>query len=118
MHPREKQRLALRRKYHIRRKISGTEERPRISVFRSHNHFYAQVIDDSKMTTLFAASSVALHLPKTMNKATQVAKVAEDLITKWKKTNYQAFVFDRNGYLYHGHVKAFAEQLRKAGMKF
>lgn len=118
MHPREKQRLALRRKYHIRRKISGTPSRPRISVFRSHNHFYAQVIDDSKMTTLFAASSVALHLPKTMNKATQVTKVAEDLINKWKKTSYQAFVFDRNGYLYHGHVKAFAEQLRQAGMKF
>ena len=118
MHPQQKKRLQQRRKYHIRKTVVGSSHRPRITVFRSHRHFYAQVINDEQHHTLFAASSQQLHLPKKMKQSEKVTAVAAALITAWKKTDYTTFVFDRNGYLYHGHVKAFAEALRQAGMKF
>ena len=100
----------------IRKKISGTSERPRLSVFRSNTGIYAQIIDDVKQVTLAAASSLELG-KKTLNKEnakTVGAKIAE----KAKAAGVETIVFDRNGYLYHGNVKAFAEGAREGGLKF
>ncbi|WP_368486252.1 50S ribosomal protein L18 [Spiroplasma sp. DGKH1] len=107
-----------KRHYRVRNKISGTSQRPRLNVFKSNGHFYAQLIDDVKQTTLASASTLKMKdLKSTSNiaAAEQVgAEIAKLAIAK-KITNV---VFDRSGYLYHGKVKAFAEAARKAGLKF
>ena len=101
----------------VRKKVEGTAERPRLSVFRSNKGIYAQVIDDIKGHTLAAASSVELdkkggvnlNISKSVGK-----KVAEKAIAN----GIQRIVFDRNGYLYHGNIKALAEGAREGGLKF
>lgn len=106
----------LRIKLSIRAKISGTADKPRLSVFRSNTGIYAQVIDDVKGHTLVAASSQELGLVNgNVSNAKQVGvKVAEKALAAGIST----VIFDRNGYLYHGRVKAVAEGAREGGLKF
>jgi large subunit ribosomal protein L18 len=110
-----------RRKLRIRNKISGTTERPRLSVFRSSKHIYAQVVDDTTGKTLAAASTLSGDLKGSLDEATKTdaAKKVGALIAKiclGKKV--EKVVFDRNGYLYHGRVKALADAAREAGLNF
>jgi len=105
----------------IRRVVSGTAERPRLAVFRSLNHVYAQLIDDSAGRTMVAADSRSpefrQRLPKGANVA--AAKVVGELVAqKAKERGITQAVFDRGGYQYHGRVKALAEAARAAGLKF
>ena len=102
-------------KFRIRKRVNGTTERPRLSVFRSNKQIYAQVINDIEGKTLAAASSLGLEkLPK----IEQAAKVGELIADKAKAAGVEAVVFDRNGYLYHGRVQALADGARKGGLKF
>ncbi|MCC6661023.1 MAG: 50S ribosomal protein L18 [Phycisphaerales bacterium] len=109
-----------RRRSAIRQRVSGTTLRPRLSVYKSLNHFYAQVIDDLAGKTLAAASSKEKGAPaggKTGNAAT-AASVGSRLAEKAKAAGVSAVVFDRGGFKYHGRVKAFADAARKGGLKF
>lgn len=112
-------RNVIRQRIHkrIRRRVRGTAERPRLAVFRSLNHIYGQIIDDTQAITLVAASSVETKGAKGGNVASaeQIGKlIAERALAKGIKQ----VVFDRGGYLYHGRVKAFADAARKAGLEF
>lgn len=114
----EAQKRRRRRVLHNRKKIFGTPERPRLCVFVSNKHFYAQVIDDTKGHTLCAASTLELkHLKKTWNKeaAREVGKV---LAKKALEKGIKKVVFDRRFYRYHGKVKEFAEAVREGGIEF
>ena len=105
----------------VRKKIFGTAERPRLSVFRSHKHMYAQLVDDEAATTLCAASTRSAELAdcRSAGGNTDSAKRVGQLITeKAKNLGIVAVVFDRNGCLYHGRVKALAEAAREGGLKF
>ena len=102
-------------KYRVRNKISGTAERPRMSVFRSNKQIYVQVIDDLSGRTLAAASSLGME---TMPKKEQAAKVGELIAKKAQEAGITTVVFDRNGYLYHGRVKEVADAARNGGLKF
>lgn len=103
-------------KLSVRSKIQGTEERPRLTVFRSNKQIYAQVIDDLNGRTLAAASS--LKLTENASKKEIAAKVGELIAQKAQEAGVSAVVFDRNGYLYHGRVRELAEGARNAGLKF
>ncbi len=100
----------------VRKKISGTNERPRLSVFRSNTGIFAQIIDDVKGVTIASASTVELG-KKTVNLENS-KNVGKKLAEKAVASGVQAIVFDRNGYLYHGNIKAFAEGAREGGLKF
>lgn len=102
-------------KHRIRNKISGTAERPRMSVFRSNKGIYVQVVNDDEHRTLCAASSLGLEK---MNKTEQAQKVGEMIAKKALEAGITAVVFDRNGYLYHGRIKAVADAARNGGLKF
>jgi large subunit ribosomal protein L18 len=103
-------------KLHIRNKISGTAEKPRMSVFRSNSQIYAQLIDDVKGVTLASASS--LGQKEKVTKTAQAAKVGELVAKAALEVGITQVVFDRNGYLYHGRVKQLADAARTAGLKF
>lgn len=106
-------------KKRIRKRISGTDERPRLTVFRSNKQIYAQVVDDLKGHTLVAASSMEKSISEQQVPKTDVAKLVGSLVAKKAiEAGIEAVVFDRNGYLYHGRVKALAEGAREAGLKF
>jgi len=110
-----------RRKARIRRKIGGTAQRPRLSVYRSLSHMYAQVIDDDAGRTLVAASTLSPELKGTLaelDKKGAAKKVGELVAKKCLEANLTAVVFDRNGVDYHGRVAAVAEGARGAGLKF
>jgi len=110
-----------RRKFRIRNKISGTTERPRLSVYRSSKHIYAQVVDDTTGKTLAAASTLSGDLKAGTDEATktEAAKKVGALIAKiCLDKKLEKVVFDRNGYLYHGRVKALADAAREAGLSF
>src|SRR5690349_22490308 len=100
----------------VRKKVSGTTDRPRLSVFRSNTGIYAQIIDDIKGVTIAAASTVELG-KKTVNLENSKS-VGKKLAEKAVASGVQSIVFDRNGYLYHGNIKAFAEGAREGGLKF
>ncbi|MFY9422954.1 MAG: 50S ribosomal protein L18 [Bacilli bacterium] len=101
----------------IRQKIKGTSSKPRLNVFRSNTHIYAQVIDDEKGVTLVSASSIELKLKNGSN--IEAAKQVGALVAKRaSEKKIENVVFDRGGYLYHGRVKALAEAARAAGLKF
>ena len=102
-------------KYRIRNKISGTTERPRMSVFRSNKQIYVQIINDVTGTTLASASSLGMEA---MPKKEQAAKVGELIAEKALEAGITTVVFDRNGYLYHGRVKEVADAARNGGLKF
>ena len=106
----------LKIKAHIRHKVSGTPQRPRLTVFRSNTQIYAQIIDDKAGKTLVAASS--LLLKEKIAKKEQAAKVGENLAKLALEAGITQVVFDRNGYLYHGRVKELADGARKGGLKF
>jgi len=110
----------LRIKHRIRKIVSGTPQRPRLSVFRSNKEIYAQVIDDLNGVTLVAASSVGktTTVDKKINKTEQAKQVGTLVAQKAKEAGIDTVVFDRNGYLYHGRVKSLAEAARVGGLKF
>ncbi|MCI5080977.1 MAG: 50S ribosomal protein L18 [Saprospiraceae bacterium] len=104
--------------YRIRKKVYGTAERPRLSVFRSNRDIYCQLIDDLRGHTLAAASSREAGIPKDKPKVEQSKEVGKRLADKAKGINIESVVFDRSGYLYHGRVKALADGAREGGLKF
>jgi len=106
----------IRIKRSIRSRISGTSERPRLTVFRSNKQIYAQVVDDTKGRTLAAASS--LKITEKAPKKEIAAKVGALIAQNAKEAGIQSVVFDRNGYLYHGRVKELADAARNNGLKF
>ncbi len=111
----------LRRHIRVREKIKGTPDRPRLCVFRSLNHIYAQVIDDTKGQTLAAASTLDADVKAQLDgkkKSEQAGVVGEALAKKALEKGVTTVVFDRGGYQYHGRVKALAEAARKGGLKF
>lgn len=105
------------RKLRIRKQIYGTSERPRLSVFKSNRHVYAQVIDDTRGHTLASASSLSGDTKGLKPNVGGGAKLGESLGGKLKEQEVQAVVFDRNGNVYHGVVKAIADGVRKVGVK-
>lgn len=111
----------LRRKSHIRKRVTGTQDRPRLSVFRSARHIYAQIIDDTCGCTLVSASSQEKTLAgssadkKKVEKAVLVGKLVAE---RAKAKGIEKVVFDRNGFLYHGRVKAVSAGAREAGLRF
>jgi large subunit ribosomal protein L18 len=118
-HASYKQQLKDRRKKRVRKKVSGTGARPRLSVFRSNRHIYAQVIDDVSGRTLVAASSMEKSLETAgKKKAEQASEVGKAIAARAREAGVEAVVFDRGGNLYHGRVKALAEGAREAGLRF
>lgn len=116
-----KKQARLKRKKRVRRKLIGTAERPRLSVFRSAMHIYAQIIDDSCGQTLVAASSLdpaVKDSPKVAGKVAVANFVGKLLGDRALKKGLKKIVFDRNGFLYHGRVKAVSEGARKSGLEF
>lgn len=112
----QKEALRTRRKKRVRKKISGTAEAPRLTVYRSAKHIYAQLIDDVAGRTLAQASSVALKISgANIEAAKQVGKTLAD---EAKKHKIEHAHFDRNGRLFHGRVKALADAAREGGLKF
>ncbi|MCB9642432.1 MAG: 50S ribosomal protein L18 [Myxococcales bacterium] len=111
----------LRRKRRIRATISGTAERPRLTVFRSSKHIYAQIIDDLAGHTLAAVSDNSPQLRdevKSMKKKERAARVGQMIAERCKELGISSVVFDRNGYIYHGRVQALAEGAREGGLQF
>jgi large subunit ribosomal protein L18 len=110
-----------RRKAHIRKKVNGTAERPRLSVFRSSKHMYAQIVDDHAHQTLAAVSTldekVAESL-KGLNKTDRAKKIGAAIAERCKLKGIDKVVFDRNGFIYHGRIMALADAAREAGLKF
>ena len=102
-------------KYRVRNKISGTAERPRMTVFRSNKQIYVQIINDQNGTTLASASSLGMEA---CPKKEQAAKVGELAAKKALEAGITTVVFDLNGYLYHGRVKEVADAARNGGLKF
>jgi large subunit ribosomal protein L18 len=102
-------------KMRVRKIVNGTADRPRMTVFRSNKGIYVQLIDDAAGHTLLAASS---NPEEKSTKLEQAAKVGKQIAEKAKEAGIENVVFDRNGYLYHGRVKALADAARKSGLKF
>jgi len=111
-----KQRLKRHRR--VRSKISGTPERPRLNVFRSEKHIYAQVIDDIKGVTLCSASSVEKNFDGVGSNKEAARKVGKKVAERAIQKGVETVVFDRGGYIYHGRVKELAEAAREGGLKF
>jgi len=109
----------VRRKLRVRKKVKGTGDRPRLCVFRSANHLYAQIIDDNESRTLVAASTRTKGFEAAKLNKTEVAKKVGQLIGKLAvDKGLSKVVFDRSGYLYHGRVKALADGARESGLEF
>jgi len=111
-------RKRLKRKASIRKRIHGTAERPRMTVYKSNAHTYVQAIDDSSGTTVAAASNLEKEHRGIANKVTALGELGALLAERLKAKKITTVVFDRNGYRYHGKVKAIAEGARKAGITF
>jgi large subunit ribosomal protein L18 len=119
--PSPKEQIRLRRKLSIRKRVLGSSERPRLSVFRSAKHIYAQVIDDSTSATLAAASTLVKELASSIDGKTkrELAELVGGVIAKaCLAKGITKVVFDRNGYIYHGRVKALADGARAGGLDF
>ena len=111
----------LQRHKRVRRKITGTTQRPRLCVFRSSNNIYTQIIDDANRVTLTAASSLDAEVKGAVNHGgnKEAAKMVGEMIAKRAiEKGITEVVFDRGGYLYHGRVQVLAEAAREAGLKF
>jgi len=103
----------------VNKRITGTDERPRLCVFRSNKEIYAQIINDIEGTTLIAAGSIEKDIvTQKANKTEKAAMVGKTIAGKALEAGIKRVVFDRNGYLYHGRVKQLAEAARKGGLKF
>jgi large subunit ribosomal protein L18 len=121
MSPKSREQNRVRRHIRVRRRIAGTADRPRVSVFRSLSQIYAQVIDDTTGRTLAAASSVDKELRGKigkLKKSEQAMEVGKALAQRAQSKGIKQVVFDRGGYRYHGRVKALAEAAREAGLQF
>jgi large subunit ribosomal protein L18 len=111
-------------KFRIRKRMQGTSERPRLSVFRSVSHIYVQVIDDMAGTTLASASSIEPEVKGKMEKDTRAGNrkgaelIGKTIAERLKEKGITRVIFDRNGFLYHGRVRAVAEAARQAGLEF
>ena len=114
----ESDRKRLKRKVHIRKRISGTAERPRMTVYRSNRSLYIQIVDDTNGHTLASASTLEKELRSLKINAEGAGKLGEVMGKRLAEKKITSVVFDRNGYLYHGLVKAMAEGARKAGIQF
>jgi large subunit ribosomal protein L18 len=118
----KEKRLARQRRHaRVRRRVRGTPERPRLTVFRSLRHIHAQVIDDTQGHTLVAASTLDLEVRNQLadkDKSAQAAVVGEVLAKRALVAGVEQVVFDRGGYKYHGRVKSLADAARKAGLEF
>ncbi|MBG9791250.1 50S ribosomal protein L18 [Paenibacillus dendritiformis] len=116
-----KNKARLKRHLRVRKKIEGTSARPRLNVFRSSKHIYAQLIDDVKGVTLVAASTMDKELREEIKNGGSVEaarKVGELIAKRAKAQGHDNVVFDRGGYLYHGRIQALAEAAREAGLEF
>ena len=114
-----KQSHRIRRHKRVRSKISGTAEKPRVSVFKSNQHIFVQFIDDSSNKTIISSKVVAGAKSKVKGSKTEIAlKTGEMLAEKAKEVGIKEVIFDRGGFKYHGRVKAVADGLRKGGIKF
>ncbi|RYD64937.1 MAG: 50S ribosomal protein L18 [Verrucomicrobiaceae bacterium] len=113
-------RKGIRQRIHkrIRRKVTGTAERPRLAIHYSNQHIYAQVIDDSVGKTLFAASTMDKSIESASSNVASAQKVGALIAERAKGSNISAVVFDRGGHLYHGKVKALADAAREGGLQF
>ena len=123
MKPIQKKRLRYeRRKRHVRKKVNGTTDRPRLTVFRSHKYIYAQIIDDSVGKTLVASSSREAKLSEKLDSAggnkSAARVVGQALAEKAIQKGIKRIVFDRNGYAFHGRVSELANAARKGGLEF
>ena len=116
MNPRTRARL--RRKTRIRKTLSGTAERPRRTVFRSNQHIYAQVIDDVAGNTLASASTLKLDIDGHKSNIAAAGEVGRAIAAAAKEAGVSTVLFDRNGYRYHGRIKALAEAAREGGLNF
>jgi large subunit ribosomal protein L18 len=115
-----KQERRIRIKHRIRKRMSGTSNKPRLTVYRSNKQIYVQLVDDLQHKTLVSASSLeqGINEKKDINKTEQAKLVGKLAAEKSLKAGISQVVFDRNGYLYHGRVKALADAAREAGLKF
>ncbi len=104
-------------RYRIRKKVSGTPDCPRLSVFRSNHYIYVQAVDDTQGVTLAAASSREASVDRNKPKVEQAKEVGKLIAERLQQQNISRAVFDRGGYLYHGRVKAVADAAREAGLK-
>ena len=114
----EKNRKRLRRKVHIRKRVSGTAERPRMTVTKSNRRLSVQIIDDIKGNTLVSASTLEEELKNIKATVKGAGELGEIVGKRLLENNIKSVVFDRNGYLYHGIIKALADGTRKAGIEF
>ncbi|ALJ22734.1 50S ribosomal protein L18 [Lactobacillus gallinarum] len=114
----DKNKLRLKRHKRIRGKISGTAERPRLSIFRSNKNIYAQLIDDVAGVTLASASSLDENVSEDATKVEQATAVGKAIAEAAKAKNVSTVVFDRSGYLYHGRIQALADAARENGLNF
>lgn len=117
----DKNKARLKRHLRVRKKIEGTTERPRLNVFRSSKHIYAQLIDDVKGVTIASASTMDKELREDIKNGGNVEsarKVGELIAKRAKEQGYETIVFDRGGYLYHGRIQALADAAREAGLEF
>ena len=110
----------IRQRVHtrIRKKLAGTTERPRLAIYRSLSHIYAQVIDDTKGVTLVSASSTEKELGAAGGNVSAAKEIGRRVAERAKENGIKQVVFDRGGYLYHGRVKALADAAREAGLEF
>ena len=116
-----KKEARLRRKQRVRKKVIGTSDRPRLSVFRSTRHIYAQIIDDSRGLTIVAASSMEKEVrdaSKPGDKKAVAVKIGKLIAGRAKEKGISKVVFDRGGFMYHGRVKALSEGAREGGLTF
>ncbi|CAD7847699.1 MAG: LSU ribosomal protein L18p (L5e) [Olavius algarvensis Delta 4 endosymbiont] len=116
-----KRQARIKRKKRIRKNMTGTSQRPRLSVFRSARHVYAQIVDDTRGATVVAASSVekaVKNQPRFENKIALAMHVGQLIAERAVEKGIKKVVFDRNGFLYHGRIKAISDGARKAGLDF
>lgn len=118
MERKEKEKLRRRRHRRLRKKVIGTPERPRVAVFKSLKHFYAQAIDDTTGRTLVAASSLTPELRDGKGNSATAKAVAIEFASRAKQTGIVKIVFDHGGFGYRGKIKLFAETLREQGLEF
>lgn len=116
-HMSHKESSRLKKKLRIRNRVHGSTERPRLCIFRSARHIYAQIIDDVTGQTIASASTIEVEGMKNANKDTATA-IGKEIAKRAQAKNIKSVVFDRNGYLYHGRVKSLAEGAREAGLDF
>lgn len=114
----EKRRKRIQRKRYIRGKIQGTTERPRMTVFKSNKNLSIQVIDDSQNKTLISASTLEKDLKDLKSNVVGGTKLGQIIGARLKEANINTVVFDRNGFKYHGVIKAIADEARKSGIEF